>query len=46
MENLDEGLLSFGTKGFLYFNKKAFSLIDQIQYKIFIQYLKKEDDSI
>ena len=46
MENLDEGLLSFGIKGFEYFNKKAFSLIEEIQYKMFIQYLKKMDDNI
>ena len=30
MENLDQGLLSFNSKGFDFFNKKGFDIIDEI----------------
>ncbi len=30
MENLDQGLLSFNSKGFDFFNKKGFNIIDEI----------------
>ena len=30
MENLDQGMLSFNSKGFDFFNKKGFDIIDEI----------------
>lgn len=30
MENLDEGLISFNSKGFEFLNKKGFNIINEI----------------